>query len=116
MSFGRNPHVAKAEAAELKAQSAQDDAAYEQAWREAARLWERAADREKDGRRRALYSGNADSAREAADTPRDLDEVEAAADVDDTEHPEALAASAGNDGAAAPLPTRPKKIDPSVLN
>ena len=46
MSFGRNPHVAKAEAAELKATSAKDATAREHAWREAGRLWERAADRE----------------------------------------------------------------------
>jgi hypothetical protein len=70
MSFGRNPHVAKAEAAELKAHSATDDAAHEQAWREAARQWERAAEREADAKRRVLYSEKAESARAHADEPR----------------------------------------------
>jgi hypothetical protein len=78
MSFGRNPHVAKAEAAELKAQSATDDAAHEQAWREAARQWERAADREADAKRRALYSEKAESARAHADGPRPDHDVSAA--------------------------------------
>ena len=63
MSFGRNPHVAKADAAELKAESATDDVAYEQAWREAAHQWERAAGREKDAKRSALYIETAESAR-----------------------------------------------------
>jgi hypothetical protein len=78
MSFGKNPYVAKAEAAELKAQSATDDVAYEQAWRDAARQWERAADREADSKRRALYSEKAESARANADAPRpDADHAEA---------------------------------------
>jgi hypothetical protein len=78
MSFGRNPHVAKAEAAELKAQSATDDVAHEQAWRDAARQWERAADREADPKRRALYSEKAESARANADGPRpEADHAEA---------------------------------------
>ena len=67
MSFGRNPHVAKAEAAELKATSAKDASAREQAWREAGRLWERAADRETDAKRRGHYAANADRARATAD-------------------------------------------------
>jgi hypothetical protein len=70
MSFGRNPHVAKAEAAELKAQSAGDAASYERAWRDAGRLWERAAEREADAKRRALYSANAERARTTADEPQ----------------------------------------------
>jgi hypothetical protein len=70
MSFGRNPYVAKAEAAELKAQSATDDVAYEQAWRDAARQWDRAADREADAKRRALYGEKAETARTNADSPR----------------------------------------------
>jgi len=69
MSFGRNPHVAKAEAAELKAQSATDAGSYERAWRDAGRLWERAADRESDAKRRALYATNAERARATADEP-----------------------------------------------
>jgi hypothetical protein len=74
MSFGRNPHVAKAEAAEQKARSARDAAAREQAWREAARQWERAADRETDDKRRQQYTDNANSARASADgTPTESD-------------------------------------------
>jgi hypothetical protein len=67
MGFGRNPHVAKAEAAEQKALAARDDAAREQAWREAARQWERAADRETDDKRRQQYTGKAEAARATAD-------------------------------------------------
>ncbi len=69
MGFGRNPHVAKAEAAELKAQNARDSAAHERAWREAGHLWERAAEREQDAKRRTLYNANAERARATADEP-----------------------------------------------
>ena len=67
MSFGRNPHVAKAEAAELKATSAKDATAREHAWREAGRLWERAADREADPKRKLHYAASAERARAYAD-------------------------------------------------
>jgi hypothetical protein len=70
MSFGRNPHVAKAEAAEQKALSAKDMTAAEHAWREAGRLWERAADREADAKRRLAYTANAERARASADQPQ----------------------------------------------
>jgi hypothetical protein len=70
MSFGRNGHVAKAEAAEQKALSASDAAAYEHAWREAGRQWERAADRETDPKRKQQYATNAERARTIADQPR----------------------------------------------
>jgi hypothetical protein len=70
MSFGRNPHVAKAEAAEQKALSARDATASSHAWREAGRLWERAADRETDAKRRATYTANAERARASADDPQ----------------------------------------------
>jgi hypothetical protein len=63
MSFGKNPYVARAEAAEQKALSASDDAAREQAWLEAGRQWDRAGDREKDARRRELYVERAATAR-----------------------------------------------------
>lgn len=63
MSFGKNPHVAKAEAAEAKALEAPDQAARDQAWLEAGRLWERAAEREKDGRRRTDYTERGETAR-----------------------------------------------------
>jgi hypothetical protein len=70
MSFGRNVHVPKAEAAEQKAQSAKDATAYEHAWREAGRLWERAADRETDPKRKQQYVANAERARALADEPQ----------------------------------------------
>jgi hypothetical protein len=69
MSFGRNPHVAKAEAAEQKALEATDTIATEQAWREAGRQWERAAEREKDPKRHALYTERSETARATADAP-----------------------------------------------
>jgi hypothetical protein len=71
MSFGRNPHVAKAEAAEQKAEVSKDDSAWEQAWREAARQWDRAAERETDSKRKQQYVERAESARTKADEPRD---------------------------------------------
>jgi hypothetical protein len=78
MSFGRNPHVAKAEAAELKATSAKDATAREHAWREAGRLWERAADRETDPKRKLHYATNAERARAYADgTPEQDTEANA---------------------------------------
>lgn len=69
MSFGRNPHVAKAEAAEQKARDAQDDAALELAWREAARQWDRAASREKSDKLKRVYEEKAEAARANADAP-----------------------------------------------
>ena len=71
MSFGRNPHVAKAEAAEQKALAAQDATACEHAWREAGRLWERAADRETNPKRKEQYTAKAERARTAADAGLD---------------------------------------------
>ena len=55
MGFGRNPHVAKAEAAQAKAKEARDAASEVRAYREAAHLWDRAAAKEKVGKRRAEY-------------------------------------------------------------
>jgi hypothetical protein len=81
MSFGRNVHVAKAEAAEQKALSAKDATAYEHAWREAGRLWERAADRETDPKRKQQYAANAERARETADQPQLVGESEETADA-----------------------------------
>ena len=69
MSFGRNPHVAKAETEEQKARCAKDGSAWKLAWREAARQWERAADRETDGKRRQQYADKAEAARQSADEP-----------------------------------------------
>src|SRR4051812_9662729 len=67
MSFGRNPYVTKAETAEQKARTARDELAREQAWRDAARQWERAADRESDDKRRAQYTERAQAARHSAE-------------------------------------------------
>lgn len=67
MSFGRNPHVAKAEQEEQKALDAKDQHAAELAWREAARQWDRAAEREKDTKRRDEYNAKAADARAKAD-------------------------------------------------
>jgi hypothetical protein len=69
MSFGRNPHVAKAETAEQKAAFAKDAIACEQAWREAARQWERAAERETDEKRQREYTARAETARANAESP-----------------------------------------------
>lgn len=73
MSFGRNPHIAKAEAEELKARSAKDPRAAELAWREAARQWDRAAERENDDKRRQQYEEKAAAARATADETRSTD-------------------------------------------
>ena len=70
MSFGRNPHVAKAEAEEQKALNAKDQRAAELAWREGARYWDRAAERETDEKRRREYEGRAETARANADEAR----------------------------------------------
>lgn len=70
MSFGRNPHIAKALAEEQKAESASDDMTWSRAYLEAARQWDRAATREKPGKQRAQYEENAMKARERAESPR----------------------------------------------
>ncbi len=67
MSFGKNPYVAKAQAAELKAADAPDAAAASRAYREAAHEWERAAGREPVGKRRNEYEQNAVQNRALAD-------------------------------------------------
>lgn len=67
MGFGRNPHVAKAEAAEQKAETATDPKFATAAWLEAARLWERAADRETEPKRRLEYEENAERTRKSAE-------------------------------------------------
>jgi hypothetical protein len=77
MSFGRNPHVAKAEAEEQKAMTARDSKAAELAWREAARQWDRAAARETDPKRKDEHTARAEAARAKADG----DDAAAAEDV-----------------------------------
>ena len=69
MSFGRNPHVAKAQAEEQKALASEDAHAASIAWREAARQWDRAAARETDGKRKQEYEAKAETARANADAP-----------------------------------------------
>ena len=87
MSFGRNPHVSKAQAAEQKAAEAPDDLSWVRAWYEAAHEWERAAKREKPGKRRDELERNAASARDRASAPRG--EEPAAVDDDASEPAEA---------------------------
>ena len=98
MSFGKNPHVAKAEAAELKARDARDEIAREQAWLEAARRWDRAAERETDDKRRQLYVEKGEHARAQATQPTD-DGV-----------------SLGNDTIAGPPKPAPVNAKKSLLN
>ena len=81
MAFGRNPHVVKAQAAELKAAEAPDDLARTQAYRDAAHQWERAADREKPGKQRDAYQANATKNRTFADGESSPAEASAAADA-----------------------------------
>lgn len=71
MSFGKNPHVAKAELAEQKAREAGDAIARKQAWLDAAHRWERAAERETDAKRKHLYIDKAEQARQQATAPLD---------------------------------------------
>lgn len=94
MSFGKNPYVPKAQAAEQRAADAPDEASRQRALRDAAHQWDRAAEREKPGKQRAEY--------------------EAAAERD-----RALADGGGDDGAGGepgddPPPTAP--VDPKLLN
>jgi hypothetical protein len=93
MSFGRNPHVAKAEAAEQKAHDARDSAAHELAWRDAARQWDRAAQREKSEKMRREFTDKAEAARARADAPRELDAEESEVEVEIEEQPATLAPS-----------------------
>ena len=77
MSFGRNPHVPKAQAAEQKAAEASDEMARCSAYRDAAHQWDRAASREKPGKQRTEYEANAERNRALADgdgTPEEAPE------------------------------------------
>jgi hypothetical protein len=67
MSFGRNPHVARALAAQQRAEEASDEPTRERAHREAAHEWDRAAAREKPGKQRDSYGENAARSRALAD-------------------------------------------------
>ena len=66
MGFGRNPYVAKAQAAEQKAGDAPEGESRVRAFREAAHEWDRAAEREPPGKRRLEYEGNAARVRSLA--------------------------------------------------
>jgi hypothetical protein len=92
MSFGRNPFVNKAQAAEQKASAAPDDTTRARAHREAAHQWERAAERERPGKVREEYERHAAKNRAQAEGTYDPSD-----DV------------SGDDGAPPP-------IDPSALN
>lgn len=84
MGFGNNPFVSKAQVAEQKARDAGDAGARERAWRDAARLWERAAEREMEAKRRAQYEQNAEQARaqaEGGDDPAVERETESATET-----------------------------------
>ncbi len=82
MSFGKNPYVARAEAAEQKAMEAVDEISRERGYREAAHQWDRAAQREKPGKPRIAYEASAARNRDLADgaTPGDDDAVAQAPD------------------------------------
>ncbi len=67
MSFGRNPYVPKAQAAEQKASDAPDDGARIRAYRDAAHQWDRAAERESPGKHRTEYEAHAARNRSLAD-------------------------------------------------
>ena len=89
MGFGRNPYVTKAQVAEQRAADAPDDASRVRAYRDAAHQWDRAAERERPGKMRAEYEGNAIRNRDLADgNPTDADPLGGGApDDDDTPAP-----------------------------
>ncbi len=66
MSFGKNPHLPKAQAAEQKAADAVDTHARALAYRDAAHQWDRAAARETPGKKRTEYEAHAERNRELA--------------------------------------------------
>jgi hypothetical protein len=80
VGFGRNPYIAKAQAAEQKAVDAPDDAARTRAYREAAHEWDRAADRERPGKQRDELQRNATRNRALADGEAPDDEGDAGPD------------------------------------
>ncbi len=66
MSIGQNPYVRKAQTAETKAADASDDEARTRAYRDAAHQWERAAARERPGKKRDEYEAFAETNRRLA--------------------------------------------------
>jgi hypothetical protein len=99
MSFGKNPHVAKAELAEQKAREARDEIAREQAWLEAARRWDRAAERETDAKRKQAYFDKGEHARALATQP-----------------PEAAAEEPVSEPVPAPSPGPARSVARKLLN
>jgi hypothetical protein len=73
MSFGRNPYLPKAQAAEQKAADASDAPTRARAYRDAAHQWDRAAEREPPGKKRTEYEQNAARNRELADSDGDAE-------------------------------------------
>jgi len=100
MGFGRNPHVAKALAAEQKAREAKDDAARVLAWREAARQWDRAAEREAHDKKRQEYTDHAETARARASGEEETEEL-----LDEASEAEPAAPLADATEAAETTPT-----------
>jgi hypothetical protein len=83
MGFGRNPYVAKAQAAEQKAADAPDKIARTRAYRDAAHQWDRAAERENPGKHRDEYERNAARNRDLADGAEPADATAPDADADE---------------------------------
>jgi hypothetical protein len=103
MAFGRNPHVAKAQAAEQKAEEALDDVARTMAHRDAAHQWDRAADREKPGKYKDAYLANAVKNRALADAEREVEPHE-----DDAAHDEPEGVLLATSVTHATVPSDPK--------
>jgi hypothetical protein len=101
MSFGRNPHVTKAETAEQKAADASDEGTRRRAHLDAAHLWERAAEREKPGKQRDAHLARAERNRVQADG-RDPDAE------DETPSPRSTAGGPAESSAA---PRDPKRFN-----
>jgi len=106
MSFGTNPHLAKAQSAEQKAEEAEDSHARAMAHREAAHQWDRAAAREKPGKRRAEYEASAERNRALAD----------AADADDGPVGRPADAALRDDAPPAESPTPSRSPGRQLLN
>jgi hypothetical protein len=91
MSFGKNPHLPKAQAAEQKAVDALDQRARVLAYREAAHQWDRAASRENPGKKRTEYEQHAARNRELADSDESaVEEAVEAAPVASPKKPSGL--------------------------
>lgn len=111
MSFGRNPYPAKAELAELKATEARDDDTRRRCLLDAARQWDRAAEREKPGKFRTKYEENARRNREEAEGPAPTDDAaEAAPEAEADAAPVAAPEAADPDDGAALTPSVRRRL------